>query len=106
MDEGSPLGLHWHPDALEALNGSLPLEAKVAAIHEALYAQLEFVDRISVAAYDPKADVLKTFLAARRGNDLRYEAGMSDAVARGHPQAGAARGAGPERSQGTTCTRA
>jgi HD-GYP domain-containing protein (c-di-GMP phosphodiesterase class II) len=80
MNEESRPGLQWHSDPLEALNGSLPLEAKVAAIHEALYAQLEFVDRISVAAYDPKTDVLKTFLASSPGrNDLvRYEARMSE----------------------------
>ena len=80
MDEESRQGLHWHADPLEALNGSLSLEAKVAAIHEALYSQLEFVDRISVAAYDLQTDVLKTFLASSPGrNDLvRYEAKMSE----------------------------
>jgi HD-GYP domain-containing protein (c-di-GMP phosphodiesterase class II) len=79
MEEELRQGLHWHQDALEALNGPLALEAKVAAIHEALYAQLEFVDRISVAAYDPATDLLKTFLASSPGrNDLvRYEAKLA-----------------------------
>jgi hypothetical protein len=48
-DAGDP-GLYGHADALAALNRSAPLEEKLAAIHEALFAQLEVVDRISVAA--------------------------------------------------------
>jgi len=80
MDEKAGPALQWHDDALEALNGSLVLEEKLAAIHEALYAQLDFVDRISVAAYDAKTDLLKTFLASSPGrNDLvRYEARLAD----------------------------
>ena len=73
-------GLYGHADALDPLNRSVPLEQKLAAIHEALYAQVDFVDRISVAAYDRATDLLKTFLASAPGrNDLvRYEARLSD----------------------------
>lgn len=73
-------GLYGHADALDPLNRSVPLEQKLAAIHEALFAQLDFVDRISVAAYDRATDLLKTFLASAPGrNDLvRYEARLSD----------------------------
>jgi HD-GYP domain-containing protein (c-di-GMP phosphodiesterase class II) len=80
LEPATRTDLHWHTDALAALNGSLALEGKIAAIHEALYAQLDFVDRISVAAYDPATDLLKTFLASSPGrNDLvRYEARLSD----------------------------
>jgi HD-GYP domain-containing protein (c-di-GMP phosphodiesterase class II) len=72
--------LYGHADALDALNRSVPLEQKLAAIHEALYAQVDFVDRISVAAYDQPTDLLKTFLASSPGrNDLvRYEARLSE----------------------------
>jgi HD-GYP domain-containing protein (c-di-GMP phosphodiesterase class II) len=85
VETDSRTGLHWHADALEALNGSLVLEDKLAAIHEALYAQLDFVDRISVAAYDAKTDLLKTFLASSPGrNDLvRYEARLADSPSLG-----------------------
>jgi HD-GYP domain-containing protein (c-di-GMP phosphodiesterase class II) len=85
MEPESRAGLHWHADALAALNSSLALEEKLAAIHEALYAQVDFVDRISVAAYDPKTDVLKTFLASSPGrNDLvRYEARLADSPSLG-----------------------
>ena len=58
----------------------MPLEAKLAAIHRALRAELDFIDRIAVAAYDPASDLLKTFLASpREGNALvRYEARLAD----------------------------
>jgi len=73
-------GLYGHADPLDALSRSAPLEEKLAAIHEDLYAQVGFVDRISVAAYDPDTDLLKTFLASSPGrNDLvRYEARLAD----------------------------
>ncbi len=72
--------LFRHPDLLEVLNRGVPLDEKLAAIHEALYEQLDFVDRISVAAYDEATDLLKTFLASSPGrNDLvRYEARLAD----------------------------
>ncbi|MCX7170136.1 MAG: HD domain-containing protein [Proteobacteria bacterium] len=73
-------GLYAHADLLEALNRSLPLEHKLAAIHEALYAQIEFVERIAVVAYEPAADLLKTFLASSPGRNslVRYEARLAD----------------------------
>ena len=69
-----------HADPLDGLNKSVPLDRKLALIHEALYAELDFVDRISVASYDPAGDLLKTFLASSPGrNDLvRYEARLSE----------------------------
>ncbi len=80
MDALPDSALHRHVDALEALNRTLALEEKLAAIHEGLYAELDFIDRISVAAYDAKTDLLKTFLASSPGrNDLvRYEARLAD----------------------------
>jgi HD-GYP domain-containing protein (c-di-GMP phosphodiesterase class II) len=72
--------LYEHADPLDVLNRSVPLEQKLASIHEALYAQIEFVDRISVVAYDPATDLLKTFLASSpgRNNLVRYEARLAD----------------------------
>src|SRR5512142_841807 len=69
-----------HVDRLKALNESVSLQEKLAAIHHALRAELDFVDRIAVAAYDAATDVLKTFLASpREGNALvRYEARLAD----------------------------
>jgi len=79
-DQEPDSALYRHADALDPLNRSVPLEQKLAAIHEALYAQVDFVDRISVAAYDRATDLLKTFLASAPGrNDLvRYEARLSE----------------------------
>ena len=73
-------GLYEHADALQALNGSVALDAKLAAIHEALAAQIDSVDRISVAAYDPASDLLKTFLASSPGRNhlVRYEALLAE----------------------------
>src|SRR3970040_2345840 len=87
-------GLYRHADALDALNRSVPLDQKLAAIHEALYAQMNFVDRISVAAYDRAPDLLKTFLASSPGHSdlVRYEArlselpSLSEILRSGHPR--------------------
>ena len=81
MAENQPdTSLYRHADPLDALNRSVPLDQKLASIHEALYVHLDFVDRISVAAYDKATDLLKTFLASSPGrNDLvRYEARLSE----------------------------
>lgn len=63
--------LYGHADPLEVLIRSVPLDQKLASIHQALYAQIEIVDRISVVAYDPATDLLKTFLASSPGRALR-----------------------------------
>jgi len=78
-DSGGEHGLYAHADALEALNRSGSLEQKLAAIHEALFGQMEFVDRISVAAYDRATDMLKTFLASSPGRNelVRHEARLA-----------------------------
>ena len=81
MVESEPhSGLYDHADPLDTLNRSVPLDQKLASIHEALSAQIEFVDRISVAAYDPACDLLKTFLASSpgRNNLVRYEARLAE----------------------------
>ena len=51
-----------HQDVLAALNGKLPLPEKIAYVHGLLKDRFEFIDRISVAIYDPKTDLLKTFV--------------------------------------------
>lgn len=69
-----------HADALAALNRAGPLEQKLGAIHEALYAELGALDRISVAAYDAPTDTLKTFLESSptRSALVRYEAKLAE----------------------------
>jgi len=81
MAESEPESeLFEHADALDALNRGVSLDEKLAAIHEDLYAQIGFVDRISVAAYDAASDLLTTFLASSPGRNhlVRYEARLAD----------------------------
>jgi HD-GYP domain-containing protein (c-di-GMP phosphodiesterase class II) len=80
-----------HVDPLDALNRSLPLGDKLAALHGALRGELPFIDRIAVAAYDPATDLLETFLASPHEPKelVRYEARLADSpslaeIARSH----------------------
>lgn len=79
-EPGSNVALYEHEDLLDVLNRGVTLDQKLASIHEALYAQIEFVDRISVAVYDPASDLLKTFLASSPGANhlVRYEARLAE----------------------------
>ncbi len=52
-----------HQDVLSALNGKLPLPQKLAYVHDLLKDRFAFIDRISVAIYEPKTDLLKTYRA-------------------------------------------
>jgi HD-GYP domain-containing protein (c-di-GMP phosphodiesterase class II) len=70
-----------HEDCLDALNGGLPLSEKLKAVHRLLRRRHDFVDRIAVAVYDPKTDMLKTFIDSS-GDDrplVSYEAKLSEA---------------------------
>ncbi len=80
MDVPHRADLFPHADALAALDAGGPLERQLGAIHEALYAELGQVDRISVAAYDPPGDLLKTFLESSptRSALVRYEAKLTE----------------------------
>lgn len=68
-----------HYDVLTTLNRSVPLSAKLRAIHLQLSQQLPFIDRIAVATYDPKTDLVKTFIhSSHDGNPLsNYQAKLS-----------------------------
>jgi HD-GYP domain-containing protein (c-di-GMP phosphodiesterase class II) len=54
--------LFTHKDTLEHLNGNHPLPEKLRFIHDTLAQRLDFIERIAVAVYDPKSDLLKTFI--------------------------------------------
>jgi HD-GYP domain-containing protein (c-di-GMP phosphodiesterase class II) len=71
-----------HQDVLSALNGKLPLPEKIKFIHDLLKERFDFIDRISVAVYDPKTDLLKTFLHSSGGDDplSLYSAKLSDSA--------------------------
>jgi HD-GYP domain-containing protein (c-di-GMP phosphodiesterase class II) len=51
-----------HQDTLEELNKNLPLGEKLRSVHSVIQKQFSFVDRVSVAIYDHKTDMLKTYI--------------------------------------------
>lgn len=69
-----------HQDVLAALNGKLPLPDKIAYVHGLLKDRFDFIDRISVAIYDPKTDLLKTYLHSGDGENplVLYSAKLAD----------------------------
>ena len=71
-----------HQDVLAALNGKLPLPKKIEYVHGLLKDRFDFIDRISVAIYDPKTDLLKTFLhSSDSENPLAlYSAKLADST--------------------------
>ena len=71
-----------HQDVLAALNGKLPLPEKIMYVHGLLKERFDFIDRISVAIYDPKTDLLKTFIHSSEDKDhlVLYSAKLSDSV--------------------------
>jgi len=69
-----------HQDVFAALNGKLPLPDKIEFVHGLLKDRFGFIDRIAVAIYEPKTDLLKTFLHSSSGDDplSLYSARLAD----------------------------
>lgn len=69
-----------HQDHLAALNEKMPLTDKVTFIHSLLKQRFDFIERIAVAIYDPKSDLLKTFVHSSGGDSplSLYSAKLSD----------------------------
>lgn len=69
-----------HQDTLDQLNKNLPLAEKLAGIHKAIGAQYGFIDRIAVAIYDHKTDLLKTYVSSNEGLDPlhHYQSKLTD----------------------------
>ncbi|MDH4185853.1 MAG: HD domain-containing protein [Nitrospira sp.] len=72
--------IFFHQDTLNTLNEPAPLSQKLAALHVLLKQRYSFIARISVALYDPKTDLLKTFLdSGASAHPLRqYAAKLTD----------------------------
>lgn len=69
-----------YQDSLEPLNRNLPLADKVQAIHRLIQERLGDIDRVAAALYDPKTDLVKTFLASS-GTDcplVHYQAHLAE----------------------------
>ncbi len=71
-----------HQDVLAALNGKLPLPKKIEYIHGLLRDRFDFIDRVSIAIYDPKTDLLKTFVHSSNDEDplILYSARLADSA--------------------------
>lgn len=73
--------METYQDKLASLNDKLPLRDKLVQTHQVLQKQLPFVARIAVALYDPKTNLLKTYLHSS-GADApltNYAASLDDA---------------------------
>jgi HD-GYP domain-containing protein (c-di-GMP phosphodiesterase class II) len=69
-----------HEDGLDALSRGLTLSEKLKTIHGVMRARHPFIDRIAIAVYDIKTDMLKTFIDSSGGAKplVRYEAKLAD----------------------------
>jgi HD-GYP domain-containing protein (c-di-GMP phosphodiesterase class II) len=71
-----------HQDIFTALNGKLPLAEKVEFVHGLVKGRFEFIDRVAVAIYEPKTDLLKTFVHSSGGDNplSLYSARLADSA--------------------------
>jgi HD-GYP domain-containing protein (c-di-GMP phosphodiesterase class II) len=71
-----------HQDVFAALNGKSPLPDKIRSVHHLLKQRFDFIDRIAVAVYDKKTDLLKTFVHSSGGDEPLnlYGAKLADAA--------------------------
>lgn len=72
--------MDFHQDILKELNKNITLSEKLESIHKVLNGRFNFIDRIAVAVYDAKTDMLKTFThsSGSKAPLIRYEAKMSE----------------------------
>jgi HD-GYP domain-containing protein (c-di-GMP phosphodiesterase class II) len=70
-----------HRDTLEALNTDASFKDKLVRTHQVVQDRLPFIARIAIALYDPKTNLLKTYLHSSGEADplSQYEAHLSDA---------------------------
>ena len=73
--------LYSHVDTLGKLNESQNLSEKLRFIHDTVNQRYPFIDRLAVAIYDPKTDLLKTFIHSSGGTVplSHYQAKLNDA---------------------------
>jgi len=86
--------MFYHRDALDTLNGHHSLRDKLATLHKLLKRRYPFISRIAVAVYDPKTDLLKTYVDSGKSTHplKRYSAklgevtSLQDTMTRGTPR--------------------
>ena len=69
-----------HKHTFGELNKNIPVSRKLAFIHGVLKKDAPHIDRVSVAIYDPKTDLLKTFIHSSGDADplSNYQARLGD----------------------------
>jgi len=69
-----------HQDILKELNKNITLSEKLESIHKVLKSRMTFIERIAVAVYDAKTDMLKTFShsSGPAAPLVRYESPMRE----------------------------
>ncbi len=74
------LTLFSHTDTLEALNRNQPLSKRLHFVHATISQRYPFIKRVAVAVYDPKTDLLKTFIHSSSGDTplSHYQARLSE----------------------------
>jgi len=74
--------LFTHQDTLAKLHENLPLTEKLSFLHQMIREDFPFIDRVAIALFDEKTDMLKTYTHSTEGNDspvTTYEAPLSAA---------------------------
>ncbi len=68
-----------HADTLAVLHENRPLSEKLEFVHDTINQRYHFVSRLAVAVYDPKTDLLKTFIHSSGGSEplSHYHAKLS-----------------------------
>lgn len=91
MDEAAGFG---YRDTLARLNDNISLADKLRHLHETAREEYPFIERIAVALYDAKGDLLKTFLHSSGGEAplMHYQARLAEShslqaiIDRGQPR--------------------
>lgn len=73
--------IYSHVDRLSELNGAGSLNQKLGLLHHAIRKEFGFIERVAVALYEKKSNLLKTFLASMDKENplIRYDASFDDA---------------------------
>ena len=72
-----------HQDILNELNHSIPLAHKLTVVHAVMKREFNCIDRIAVAIYDAKTDLLKTYVHSTPQDESplnHYQAKLSEAT--------------------------
>lgn len=74
--------LFTHQDTLANLHENIPLTEKLGFLHQIIRQDFPFLDRLAIALFDEKTQILKTYTHSTEGNDspvTMYEAPLSSA---------------------------